>query len=246
VVCLHGFLGDGTDWSPLAAALATTANVVAIDLPGHGHSPLPPTPLSLAAAAAAVDATVRALGLSTASLLGYSMGGRVALAAALARLPWIDALILESASPGLADPAARAARRAHDDAIAAHLLTAGTAAFLDRWYAQPLFASLAARSDLLAACVAARAALAPATVARVLVELSPGLLPSALDALPTLTLPTLIIAGALDPKYVAISADLAARLPTAARWVCPAAGHNVHLEAPAPFAARLGAFLEGE
>jgi 2-succinyl-6-hydroxy-2,4-cyclohexadiene-1-carboxylate synthase len=74
--------------------------------------------------------------------LGYSLGGRYALRVALDHPHRVRALITVGASPGLADEGARAARRAHDTALAAELVRDGVARFFDAWLARPMFAGL--------------------------------------------------------------------------------------------------------
>ena len=81
------------------------------------------------------------LGIARAPVVGYSMGGRVALHLALGAPERVAALVLESASPGIADAAQRAARVKSDEALADDIERLGIEAFVDRWEAQPLFAS---------------------------------------------------------------------------------------------------------
>ena len=106
-----------------------------------------PTPTSLA-----VDvpdgldfaATAAALGdvAARATYVGYSMGGRLCLQLALDRPELVERLVLVSASPGIADDAERAARRDADERLAQEIERDGVDAFLERWLAQPLFATL--------------------------------------------------------------------------------------------------------
>src|SRR5690606_10540568 len=107
------------------------------DAPGHGASGA-----ARLAWPDAVDALAATGGRGT--WIGYSMGGRLALGVALAHPQLVERLVLVGASPGIADPGERAARRAGDEALARHLLAVGLDAFLDEWLAQPLFAGLTA------------------------------------------------------------------------------------------------------
>src|SRR6185295_6893318 len=75
--------------------------------------------------------------------VGYSLGGRLCLHAAVAHANSVRGLALIGASPGVADEAERAARRAADDRMADHIIEIGVDAFLDDWLARPLFAGLA-------------------------------------------------------------------------------------------------------
>jgi 2-succinyl-6-hydroxy-2,4-cyclohexadiene-1-carboxylate synthase len=135
VVLVHGFTQTLAVWEPVARALATDARVVRVDLPGHGGSAA--ERLAFADAAGAIgDAGGPAV------YVGYSLGGRLCLRLALDRPDLVQGLVLVGASPGIADAAERATRRAADDALADEVERIGTAAFLDRWLAQPLFATL--------------------------------------------------------------------------------------------------------
>lgn len=242
---LHGFLGRAADWDAVCAAFPAGVRCLALDLPGHGDADLAGTrELSLARVADDLLGRLDALAIDRFSLLGYSLGGRVALAMALRARRRCARLILESANPGLETSELRAARAARDRAWAARLAQEGAmSAFLRRWYDAPLWSTLRDRPELLEALIGQRSAANPAAMSRVLAELSPGLQAPMWDELPGLSTPTLLIAGARDPAYAALSARMVALLPNARRWLAPGAGHNVHLEAPEAFASQVQRFL---
>ena len=233
LVALHGFLGSSSDWTGLAARLPARA-VAAIDLPGHGAATgLPAEAYGFDAAVDALAATFDAHGLARPDLLGYSMGGRVALAFALRHPERVRTLTLESASAGLETDAARAARRTLDAERAADL-AADLPGFLRRWVAMPLFATLTpAQRDAL---VAERSHADAHELARGLVGMGTGAMPDLWPLLPTLACPVRLVVGAADAKFVALAHRMAGRLPTAALHVVEGAGHNVHLERPDAFA----------
>ena len=133
----HGFTQTLASWAPLAGRLRRRWQLVRVDLPGHGGS---------GALRADLPAAAALLGEAggPAAYAGYSMGGRVCLRLALDRPDLVRALVLIGASPGIEDAADRAARRAADEALARDLERDGVAAFLDRWLAGPLFATLPA------------------------------------------------------------------------------------------------------
>ncbi len=245
VLWLHGFLGRGADWAPIVAALGERFHCVTPDLPGHGTHALDAyaQPLHFRSLAQALIADLDRRRLPRVALVGYSMGGRLALYTALHYPDRVAALVLESASPGLADPAQRAARAALDDRRAADIRRRGLPAFLDDWYAMPLFASLHQHPDLLARLKRERAAIPPEWAARVIAELSPGRQPALWHRLPDLHCPTLLICGARDPKYPALMRRMAAALPNARLHCVPDAGHNVHAERPAAFCQAVRTFF---
>jgi 2-succinyl-6-hydroxy-2,4-cyclohexadiene-1-carboxylate synthase len=236
VVLVHGFTQNRACWAPFDHALASgvaPVSVTAVDLPGHGS-------------AAALDldfgASTGRLGIDggQATYLGYSMGGRVALALACQVPAIVERLVLVSASPGIADPTERAARCVSDEALADRLERIGLDAFLEEWLAQPLFASLPTR----AAHIDQRRQNTVAGLASSLRRSGTGAMPPLWDALPELTMPVLLIAGALDTKFVALAHAMAARIgPTARVALVEGAGHTAHLERPDTVAALVGRWL---
>jgi 2-succinyl-6-hydroxy-2,4-cyclohexadiene-1-carboxylate synthase len=233
LVLLHGFTQTSACWSPIDAALAPDHDLVLVDAPGHGAS-----------AAARLDlwaggrALVEAGGPGT--YLGYSMGGRVALHAALARPDQVERLVLVSATGGIDDPTGRAERRQADEALADHLLEVGVATFVDEWLAQPLFAGL----DEDHRHRRARLANTAEGLASSLRLAGTGTQEPLWDRLGQLAMPVLVVAGADDPAFVARAERLAAAIGANAEpAVIVGAGHTVHLEQPERFLATLGSWL---
>jgi len=241
LVLLHGFTGSSADWTlPFAGR-----RVIAVDLPGHGRSPLPAPESRLPEVADALVAVLDRLGIGCADWLGYSLGGRAALHVALRHPARVGRLVLESCSPGIADADTRAARAAADAALADALEREGLDAFVDRWLAQPLFASQARLPTAVRARArAVRLANTAAGLAAALRALGPGVQVPLWDALERIAAPVLLVVGADDAVYRRYATAMAARLPRAAVAVIPDAGHTAHLENPAAFAASVEDFLE--
>ena len=239
LVMLHGFTGSAAGWgSHLDTLAAYGLRVIALDLPGHGQSDAPGDPHRYAIEYCQQDilAALQELGVSQgkAILLGYSMGGRIALYTAFSG--FFRALILESASPGLADPAEREQRRISDEALAASIERDGVPAFIDRWEKLPLFANqstlpLEARKALRRQRLHNRAS----GLAQSLRGVGTGTQPSLHARLPTLHIPVLLIAGELDTKFTAIARSMAQALPQSQLRIVPSAGHTIHLEQPEEF-----------
>jgi 2-succinyl-6-hydroxy-2,4-cyclohexadiene-1-carboxylate synthase len=175
-------------------------------------------------------------------LLGYSMGGRVALRVALRSPDRVRRLVLESVSPGIADAADRAERRRIDDERAREIET-DLPGFLRQWYRMPLFASFD-RHGLVESMVKRRANNKPAEIARALRGFSPGRQSPLWNDLSDLAMPTLLLTGGLDPKYPDVTARAAERIPDARRILVPDAGHNVHAERPAAYRQAVKDFLD--
>lgn len=233
LLLLHGFTGTGDSFAHLP--LDARFTVLMPDLPGHGASPL----------ATSWDACLDALGeLVDAGTIvaGYSMGARLALGLALRRP--LAGLLLESGSPGLADPVERAQRSLHDEALAQGLERDGLPAFLERWDAQPLLAGLRTLPPgLRKGLLARRRRQTSAGLASALRALGTGTQPPLWDLLPRLATPTLLIAGERDAKFFALARRMRERLPNASLRVLPQSGHAPHLETPAEYAALLTGLL---
>lgn len=248
LVLLHGFTGSAATWEELLPSLAAHRRVVAISLAGHGASDAPADAARYAAARAAADVVqvLDALALPRVALLGYSMGGRVALHVALAAPRRVRALLLESASPGIADPESRAARRESDRALAHDIELDGVAAFVARWERLPLWESQRALPEAVRARLRAlRLAGDARGLANSLRGLGQGESEPLHGRLPELRMPVLLLSGALDEAYVAIAREMAAAMPRASVAVTAGAGHAVHLERPSEFGGAVNAFLDG-
>ncbi len=197
------------------------------DLPGHGSAP--PRPWGeavrwVAEQAAGADVVV-----------GYSMGGRLALAAAL-ECP-IRRLVLVSASAGIADQDRRRERRRSDDRLAARIEQLGSEAFITEWLTRPMFAGLTRRDDTWRAADAeARAGNEAAGLAAALRQLGRGSQPALVGRLGEINAPVLVVAGAGDPAGVGAAETMAAGLPGATLAVLPGVGHAVVGEDPVALA----------
>jgi 2-succinyl-6-hydroxy-2,4-cyclohexadiene-1-carboxylate synthase len=248
LVLLHGFTGAASTWTPLLPRLSAEYATVAIDLPGHGHSSAPASPHRYALARFADDLlrVLDALAIDRVALLGYSMGGRAALRAALRAPDRVAALALESTSPGIADPARRAERRTADRTLADEIEREGVPAFVSRWETLPLWASQQALSATARAALRAQRERNDATgLANSLRGAGAGEDEPVLAHLDTIAAPVLLVAGALDGAYVAAGGEMARAFPNARLAVVPGAGHAVHLERPDELTHAVLAFLRG-
>ncbi|MFV0259668.1 MAG: alpha/beta fold hydrolase [Acidimicrobiales bacterium] len=231
----HGFTQNARCWGLLIPDLATDHEVIGVDLPGHGRTAPVHDDVDLDTAAhLLVDTTGPAV------LVGYSMGGRIALHAAVNHPESVDALVVVGATGGIDSPEERAARPRADDDQAERLERVGLAAFLEQWLANPLFAGLGPD----AAAVDARLTNRPEGLAATLRHRGTGQQRPLWPELGRVAVPTLVIAGAGDAKFVALGERLVASLPQASLAVLPGT-HAVHLESPTATADRIRSFVEG-
>jgi 2-succinyl-6-hydroxy-2,4-cyclohexadiene-1-carboxylate synthase len=233
LVFVHGFTQTSASWKPIAEVFAAAGHeTVIIDVPGHGES-------------SDVHANLReSAGMvtdlcGTAVYIGYSLGGRLCLHAAVLQPHLVRGLALIGGSPGIADDGERAQRRAADDALADHIVDVGVDAFLGEWLAQPLFGGLeidtGQRADRLRNTAEGLAAS--------LRVAGTGAQDSLWLRLHELTMPLLAIAGEQDHKFAAIGAQLAAAVEHGTSVQIPGAGHAAHLQEPQLVIEALSAWL---
>lgn len=227
VVFVHGFTQTGASWGPVSTLVSTlvSASLLTPGVPGDAD----------------FVAVARALDEGAATYVGYSQGGRLCLQLALDRPDVVHRLVLVSASPGIADPAERAARLDADERLAQEIERDGVDAFLERWLAQPLFATLPRDR---AGIDERRVGNTVEHLTYQLRVLGQGTQPSNWDRLGELRMPVLLIVGALDTKYVDIAQRMAARITDARVEVIDGAGHACHLEQPERVAHLLASFTE--
>jgi 2-succinyl-6-hydroxy-2,4-cyclohexadiene-1-carboxylate synthase len=219
VVLLHGFAGTAHHWDRVTALL---------DRESYSPFALDLGPDALRQVADVAPERF--------ILCGYSMGGRVALHAAVAAPERVERLVLVSASAGIDD---QPARLAADEALAQRIERETIEQFITHWRANAIFA---ADPDWVHDAVAADTRrLEPARLAATLRALSPGRMAPLWDRLSKLTVPTTVIAGERDARYCEIARRMAGALPDARLLIVPGAGHRVAIEAPEAVAAVIAA-----
>ena len=218
---LHGFMQDGRAWDELVARLPAEWTYLRPALAGLSSLP-----------------AVAELVPERSHLIGYSMGGRLALWLAAQNPDRVLSLTTIGAHAGL-EPAERVARAAADEALAERIEREGIEWFAGYWAAQPMFARLAGRADL----DAMRRDQEAAAAAAMLRGLGPAAVDPFWDRLAAITAPALFIAGAEDGRYPELARRLAAAVPHGRAEIVPGAGHAVHLENPDAVARLLKAHL---
>lgn len=226
-------MGSSEDFSEVISSLSPQFCCLAVDLPGHGKTKVIDGD---AANRYAMPNTARALihlldrlEIDQCFLVGYSMGGRLALYLMLAFPSRFAGVVLESASPGLKMQQARSQRRQLDEQRARQLETSDFREFLANWYKQPLFQSLAKRPDF-ARAIERRLQNNPSELAKSLRYMGTGVQPSLWEKLPHNPIPLLLLVGEWDEKFRAINAQIVGLTPNAELAIIANSGHTIHLE----------------
>lgn len=237
LLLLHGFTGSAANWTSHAATFGEFSTV-AVDFPGHGKSDAPddaaryrmePTVTDLAA-------ILDELKIAQANVLGYSMGGRVALYFAYAYPERVKRLILESASPGLVSSPERTQRAASDAALAEEIERDGVEQFVEYWTNIPLFETQNSLPEpVRTQSKQQRLQNNAQGLANSLRGLSVGVQPSLWMHLAEIQTPTLLVTGELDANFTSIGQHMATTMPHARLEIVRGAGHTVHLEQPQVF-----------
>lgn len=236
--CLHGAVGMAADFRGFAKRLATAkTGSRAVDL--WRFLECQAMPLADFGPALNADAGGEVFRGSGRALLGYSMGGRLALHALLEKNhPW-QAAVIVSAHPGLESPAERETRRASDAEWATKALTGNWQDFLDAWNAQPVLGQTTLRDPQ----ASGRLVMRRREIARSFVDWSLGAQQPLWERLHEITVPILWVVGENDAKFRSLAERAVAQIPRAKLAVAPGSGHRVPWEAEEWLAEEVAHFL---
>ncbi len=240
ITFLHGFTQSKDSWREIIECMPPRWRWILADLRGHGETEVDAAqPHTLEACQGDLEQLWDHLGIARGHLVGYSMGGRLALHIAVHRSDRLLSLVTIGAHAGLTAEE-RSRRQAADEDLAGEIEAEGVEAFVQRWSNLPLFAGQARRGpEFLALQRAERLRNRPAGLAASLRGMGAGAMEPLWGRLGTLRCPTLFVAGAEDPRYVAHAEGLAAGVRGGRALAVAGAGHAVHLERPDGFAALL-------
>lgn len=245
VTLLHGFTQSGRSWHEIVSLMPAGWKWVLPDLRGHGATRVQPgAPFTMEACTEDLVRLWDSLGIARTHLVGYSMGGRLALHVAAARPERILSLLTIGAQAGL-DEEARDGRRRGDEALAQRIETDGLEAFVNYWSSRPLFEGLERRGpSFLAQVRAARMDNHVAGLAASLRGMGAGAMQPVWNELGRVKVPATFVAGQLDHGYAASARRLAASVPNGRVVLVQRAGHAVHQERPEAFSRLLLAHLD--
>jgi 3-oxoadipate enol-lactonase len=237
LVLIHGGQLDRRMWDREFDALAGEYHVIRYDVRGFGRSP------------AGADTTFRSsddlaalldsLGVDRTSIVGLSLGGRIAIDFAIAHPARVDRLVL--LAPGVSgfpwSPGDTAAGRLMEKAIESGDTATVTNLWLRTRYMSQAMANPAIAPRVRELSLANSGAFIRASMGR---ELEPP----AWQRLRELTVPTLVVVGTRDdPDIISIVDSIAAQAPQARKLVVPGAGHMLNMERPAQILKAIRDFL---
>ena len=226
VLFIPGFMQRGDAWRPVAELLPERYPSRMLDHAEHSF-----------------EGRMREILSSSASvLIGYSLGGRLALRAALRSPSSFTAVVVVGATAGIEEGPMRVQRAEADEKLASWIEVMPIEDIVALWERQPLFAD---QSDLLVdEQRPGRLSHDPRSLALLLRTAGQGTLEPVWHELRTLDVPLLAIAGARDDGYTAAAKRIASVAPNARAAIVEEAGHAAHLQQPAEVASLIAAFLD--
>lgn len=226
-VLLHGFTQNIHCWGPFATHLGSRFSVIGIDLPGHGDSPA--DDVSFEGATELVWQALQSIDAPIDLLVGYSMGGRMALRLLIDHPHIAQRMVLVGATAGIDDPTLRQIRIDADQKLAERVEQLGPEAFLDFWLGLSLFSALSEDQHFRAE----RLQHWGSGVSQTLLHRGTGNMESLWHRLGEIHVPTLVIAGEHDRKFVDIGHKLVEGIGRHAQMrVVEGSSHACHLQHP--------------
>ncbi len=246
ILFLHGFMGRGDNFYEIIETLSDKFCCVTVDLPGHGKTRIfgGDECYQMSHTAQGLIELLDELGIVRCYLLGYSMGGRLALYLTLHFPDRFEKVILESASPGLESAEGRSQRRHRDEILAQQLETGDFYSFLSQWYQQPLFHSVRHHPSF-DRLFQNRLQNQPKTLATSLRQMGSGCQPSLWELLPSHSVPLLLLVGEWDCKFQEINHKITEVCPVAQLEIIPDSGHTIHWENPSVYLKSVIKFFSG-
>lgn len=265
ILFLHGWMGSAKDWRPITADLLNQYHTISVDLPGHGDTKeatgrkrrsnrkgdshfidknFNPAyfPKNIAKG---LSLWIESQDLKKIILVGYSMGGRIALLLAPLLGDRLRGLVLESAGFGISNKKMRKKRLARDKVTLTRLMNWPYRIFLNRWYQNPIFGCIQNHPKYDSFInqkirqIKKHTDLKPFALS--LVCTGNGYMPHVLKKLPSV--PVLYLTGEKDRKYSTIAEKLREET-NVTHCEVSGCGHNIHFEKPADFLRLIKEFIQ--
>ncbi|MGB5946267.1 2-succinyl-6-hydroxy-2,4-cyclohexadiene-1-carboxylate synthase [Paenisporosarcina sp.] len=239
IVFLHGFTGSSKTWEPVIKHLPTSIRCIAVDLLGHGKTESPKQSERYQMREQIIDlhTLLNSLHISDFTLVGYSMGGRIALAYALTYPDHVKRLVLESASPGIQSVDEQQTRIKADESLANKIDHEGLDAFIDFWQDIPLFQSQQNLPEIKRQAIRQeRLQQSVLGLVNSLKGMGTGRQPSYWSHLSKLNMPVIFITGEFDQKFHMIAQQMTKSIASSQHIEVLGVGHAIHVENPVQFA----------
>ncbi len=243
IICLHGFLGNGKDFTIVKDHYPNHPILVAPNFPDYTERPT--EDFSWNHCMSSLDRFIQSESThGPCVLMGYSMGGRIALQYALQHSDQLDGLILIGATPGIADEDEKVIRLEKDRTLAAELKEQSMAHFLGNWFKQDIIQSQNQIPEpYRSAMLTTRKANNRVALIQSLSSLGTGSMTSGWDQLSRFKRPTLLVTGEQDSKFQRIASKMATLLPNAHHTSIKGAGHACCFEQAESFGKAVETFL---
>ncbi|MCP6761363.1 MAG: 2-succinyl-6-hydroxy-2,4-cyclohexadiene-1-carboxylate synthase [Fischerella sp. CENA71] len=248
ILFLHGFMGDSHEFEQAIQLLKNDFYCLKVDLPGHGNTKVlgSEDSYTMANTAKALIELLDYLQIHQCFLVGYSMGGRLALYLTLFFPHRFPKVVLESASPGLRTAAERQERIKRDGQIARKLERSieknDFIAFLTNWYQQPIFGNIKNHPHF-QNLLEIRTKNNPVELAKSLRLMGTGCQPSLWEKLKDNPNSLLLLVGESDEKFVEINQEMAEMCQYCQLKIISNTSHNIHFEKPKDFVENIQIFL---
>lgn len=245
IIFLHGFLGTSNDWQKTTQRLKEHFYCLLIDLPGHGKSigfSAGDFKWSFESFSGWLIDFMLSLQIKTISIVGYSMGGRIALHFAVNNPRRVKRLVIESASPGLESKIDKDERLQNDLRIAEDIKSKSLEMFSSQWYRSDVFKEIDKHPNYVS-LIEERTLQNKQLVAQALINFSQSKQESLWGKLNTIKIPVILFCGSKDKKYVQIMRRMVDYNPAFKLNIIENCSHNTHFENADLFAEHLLQFL---
>lgn len=247
IFLLHGFTGSSEDWNNILPQIDNRFNKITVDLLGHGKSDFPTDPslYSWQQQVEQINKIVNHFTEGKIILIGYSMGGRLALCYGCTYPERVSGLILESSSPGIENKKQRVERIKEDGELAGYISTHSTEEFIELWTGKKIFSTRLRFSDSKRKEIKkSKIKNNPIGLSNSLREFGTGRMPDLYHQLNKFNARTLLLTGELDTKFTSLNKRVVKKFPAAEHKIIKNAGHTIHLEEPEKFIDAVNRFLK--
>ncbi|MDC1067939.1 2-succinyl-6-hydroxy-2,4-cyclohexadiene-1-carboxylate synthase [Candidatus Kapabacteria bacterium] len=230
ITFLHGFMGSSSDWNYFADNLKTDYNILLIDLPAHGESVnLDKNDYLFANIPNQISDILEIEKIKSSHLVGYSMGGRIAIKCLINFPEIFEKVILESTTAGIESQHEREARKQNDKILGSKIVNSDFKEFLDSWYQLQLWGNIRNHKNY-SGMINSRLDNNLKELQKSLEKMGTGSQPSYWDSLKSIKNSIIYVSGNLDQKYTALANKFSDKLSYYKHEPLAGVGHNVHFE----------------